>query len=118
MGSSSTVSHTASTLPSCSALFFLGASSMKVMWRSSPSRAAAEPACVSSPPLPTTSARCPGHCDRATVTERRFGFGGGSAGTAAGDDGGGDAGDDAVVDDAVDDPADDASVGFRMAVFH
>ena len=44
---------------------------MNTIFRSSPSAAAAEPGWVVSPPLPTTSARCPGHCDSATVTSRR-----------------------------------------------
>ena len=43
--------------------------------RSSPSAAAAEPGWVVSPPLPTTSARCPGHCDSATVSSRLPGRG-------------------------------------------
>src|SRR5882724_10455615 len=68
MGSSSTVSQTASTFLSMSALFLLGASSMNVIVRSSPAAAAADPGCVVRPPLPTTSARWPGHCDSATVT--------------------------------------------------
>ena len=53
----------------------LGASSMKTISRSSPSAAAAEPGWVVSPPLPTTSARWPGHCDSATVSVRRPGVG-------------------------------------------
>ena len=100
IGSSSTVSQTASTLPSTSALFLLGASSMKTIFRSSPSAAAAEPGWVVSPPLPTTSARCPGHCDSATVTVRRprHRGDGGAAGVAAGVAVGGDAGAVAVGD--------------------
>ena len=83
IGSSSTVSQTASIFPSCSALFLLGASSMNTILRSSPSAAAADPGWVVSPPLPTTSARCPGHCDSATVTSRRPGRAAAGGGAAA-----------------------------------
>jgi hypothetical protein len=56
IGSSSTVCHTKSTSPDCSALFLLGASSMNTISTSSPCWAAIEPGCVVSPPAPTTSA--------------------------------------------------------------
>ena len=45
---------------------------------------------VRSPPLPTTSAMCPGHCDSATITSRRPGRApaGGGAAVAGGGSGG------------------------------
>src|SRR3954451_23760353 len=60
---------------------------MKTILRFNPSAAAADPGWVVRPPLPTTSARCPGHCDSATVRSRRPGVatgGAGAGGTAAG----------------------------------
>ena len=96
IGSSSTVCQTTSTLPSASALFLLGASSMKTISMPSPSSAAAEPGWVVRPPLPTTSAMWPGHCESATLIGRRPGIGAtvgsaadaGAAGTAAAGAGG------------------------------
>ena len=66
IGSSSTVSQTASTFPSCSALFLLGASSMKTILRFSPSAAAADPGWVVSP-----RCRPPAPGDPAIATARR-----------------------------------------------
>ena len=56
---------------------------MKVIFEIQPCPAAAEPGWVVRPPLPTTRAMCPGHCDRATVTLRRPGTAVGAGATTA-----------------------------------